>query len=211
MSRGVKLSQYLNVWDKRNFQMSGFRGFLKCFARHIKWSYQRVSRGYSDSDLWDIYSFLQKLIPDMLERYKDRKHGSPSHLGQNVTNEDGFLDNLTCHEEWDKILDQMIFLWRESDEDTCTQKNEYEEDHEKAFLEFTDTYGVLGEKLQTEKEIQEGKKYNYRTVHFMSEIPKYKEIDRKYMDREDELRKYRIECKDKAMDMLKQYFFDLWD
>ena len=53
--------------------------------------------------------------------------GSPAYLGQNYTNEEGILVNDTCHEEWDKILDQMIFLWREIDENTCSQKNPYDE------------------------------------------------------------------------------------
>jgi len=51
--------------------------------------------------------------------------------------------NDTCHAEWDIILERMIFLWRETDEETCSKKRE--------------------------------------------------------------------KCKDEAIDMLKEYFFSLWD
>lgn len=99
-------------------------GLRKC----IRWSYQRVTRGYADCDKWDMYTFLQILIPEMLQDMRDNRHGSPSYLGENYTNADGILVNDTCHDEWDKILNYMIFLWRESAEDTCTRKNPYEEE-----------------------------------------------------------------------------------
>ena len=34
---------------------------------------------------------------------------SPSYLRENYTNEEGILVTDTCHDEWDKILDNMIF------------------------------------------------------------------------------------------------------
>ena len=40
------------------------------------------------------------------------------------------------HEEWDKILNRMIFLWREADEDTCTMMNPHEKEFEKTSAEF---------------------------------------------------------------------------
>ena len=84
------------------------------------------------------------LLPDMLEYLKNHRCGSPGYLGENYTNADGILVNDTCHEAWDKILDRMIFLWRETDE-------------------------------------------------------------------EKKLEQYRINCKDKVMDLMKEHFFALWD
>ena len=106
----------------------------------------------------------------------------------------------------------MIFLWKETDEDTCSKRNSYEDEYMKAFGEFTDKYGLLGEKLQTEEELEENRKRGGGgTVHFMHELPEYKEISDKYHEEERNLEQYRNECKDEAMDMLKQYFFALWD
>ena len=45
-----------------------------------------------------------------------------------------------------------MWLRRESAEDTCTRKNPYEEEYDKAHTEFREKYGLLGEKLQTEGE-----------------------------------------------------------
>lgn len=207
-----------NIWNKHDFVMSGlgkkskllakFKHFCRCFT----WSKQRIVRGYSDYDVWKMFSFLQTIIPNMLQTLKDTRMGSPGYLGKNYTNEDGILVNDTCHDEWNKILDKMIFLWKETDEDACSQKNPYEEEYSKALDEFWKKYGLLGEKLQTEKELEENKKRGGGgTVHFMDEIPAYKDISDKYHEEEKRLEAYRKSCKDEAFDMLKQYFFDLWD
>ena len=82
----------------------------------------------------------------------------------------------------------------------------------KALDEFRDKYDVLGKKLQTPEELEA-----YRngggggTVHFMSELPEYKEISEKYMDEEKKLEQYRIACKDEVMDLMREHFFALWD
>lgn len=207
-----------NIWNRSDFVMCGLGEKSKLFAklRHIKcclkWSKQRIVRGYSDSDLWNMCDYLQMLLPDMLKNLKDNRNGSPGFLGENYTNEEGVLVNDSCHAQWDKILDRMIFLWKETDEAACSKKNPYEEEHSKAFSEFTDKYGVFGEKLQTEEQLEENRRRGGGvTVHFMDELPEYKEISDKYDKEEEKLEKYRNECKDEALDMLKEYFFALWD
>jgi len=208
----------LNIWNGYDFAMAGigerfaFFGRLKHFAQCIKWSRQRIFHGYADCDVWSIYDFLQMLMPEMLQDLKDRRHGSPAFLGEIYTNEEGYLVNDTCHEEWDKILDRMIFLWREIYEDTCSKKNPYEDEYMKAFSEFCDKYGFLGQKLQTPEELENNKiRGGGGTMHSMDELPEYKEIYTKHYEEDKKLEEYRSECKDKAIDMLKEYFFCLWD
>lgn len=139
----------LNIWNSHDFAMSGLgeksriMAMIKHFRRCLKWSRQRVVRGYADCDVWSMFSYLQNLMPDMLQHLKDNRHGSPGFLGENYANEDGILVNDTCHAEWDKILDRMIFLWRETDEETCSKKNPYEDEYMKAFSEFDEKYGFL--------------------------------------------------------------------
>ena len=58
--------------------------------------------------------YLSHLFPEMLQDLRDNRMGSPSYLGEDYMNEDGILVNDTCHAEWDRILDRMIFLWREA-------------------------------------------------------------------------------------------------
>lgn len=204
----------LSIWNKKSFAMSaigekhGIIKKIKHFRKCVKWSWQRVQRGYSDCDVWDMRSYLQELFPAMLTQLRQSRYGSPGYLD---FNEDGSISTEDCHERWNKILDRMIFLWRESNEDTCQKKNPYEEEHDKAFSEFSEKYGVLGEKLQTKEELKKNEKEGLGTIHFMSEIPEYTEIAKKHMDEEVKLEKYREACKDEAMDLMKKYFFDLWD
>ncbi len=206
-----------NVWNKYDFAMSGlgakskFLGKIKHIGRCVKWSKQRIVRGYSDADVWEMYSFLERLLPDMLQTYKETRTGSPGYLGENYVNEEGYSVNDTCHAEWDAILDKMIFLWKESVEDTCSRKNAYEEEYDKAHNEFIEKYGFGGEKLQTEEELEQKRKNGCRTMHFMDELPEYKEISDKYRAEERKLKQYRVECKDEALDLLKKHFYDFWD
>lgn len=125
--------------------------------------------------------YLQRLVPDMLQDLKDNRNGSPSYLGENYTNEEGILVNDTCHDEWDKILDNMIFLWRESNEETCKRINPYYDEYDKAFEEFTEKYGILGDKLRTEAELENDKKFRVRMGHFMDEL--YKLLNYKSNDK----------------------------
>lgn len=175
-----------NVWDKKEFRQCALgkkfkmQEILKYLKRCIKWSCQRIVRGYAECDVWNMDGYLQRLVPDMLQDLKDNRNGSPSYLGENYTNEEGILVNDTCHDEWDKILDNMIFLWRESNEETCKRINPYYDEYDKAFEEFTEKYGILGDKLRTEAELENDKKFRVRTGHFMDELPQYKEISEKY-------------------------------
>ena len=216
--RKKKISSANNIWNKEGFLMCGlgeqcmFLAKIKHIRKCIRWSYQRVVRGYSDYDKWTMYSFLQNLIPEMLQDMRDNRHGSPGYLGENYTNDKGILVNDTCHDEWDKLLDHMIVLWRESAEDTCTRKNPYEEEYDRAHAEFTDKYGFLVEKLQTEEELGENRKRGGGcTMHFMDELTEYKDISDKYNAEELELDTYRLGCKNEAMDLLKKHFYELWD
>ncbi len=82
----------------------------------------------------------------------------------------------------------------------------------KAFEEFTDEYGVLGEKLQTPEELEANRKRGGGgTVHFMREIPEYTEIAEKHREEDLKLEQYRNECKDEVMNLMREHFFALWD
>ena len=207
-----------NIWNKEVFLICGLGekskilAKIKYITKCLKWSRQRIVRGYADCDKWEMFNYLQHLIPDMLQDLRENRMGSPGYLGENYTNEEGILVNDTCHEEWNKILDHMIFLWREADEDTCMRKNPYDEEYYKAHEEFEEKYGFWGEKLQTEEELEANRKCGGGgTIHFMNELPEYKEISEKYFEEERRIEEYRRKCKDEAFDLLKEHFYALWD
>jgi hypothetical protein len=59
----------------------------------IKWKIQRMKRGYSDSDAWNMCDYLLDIIPPMLEQFKDG---------------DSYPAILDSAEEWNTKLDEMI-------------------------------------------------------------------------------------------------------
>lgn len=79
-----------NIWNSYDFAMCGLgeRSKLWVKIKHIKrclrWSKQRIVRGYSDSDMWNMFGYLQILLPDMLQNLKDNRNGSPGFLGENL-------------------------------------------------------------------------------------------------------------------------------
>ena len=148
-----------------------------------------------------------EIMPNMLQQFKETRHGSPCSLGEEYVNEDGILCNDSCHEEWDKILEEMIFLFSEMNEDTCQKKNIYEKEHEKVSKEFEEKYGIFGEKLEKHNNNHE----NGIRVHLPSEFPEYKDIEERYYDYEKELVQYRESCKDKAFVLFAKWFYSLWD
>lgn len=121
----------------------------KLFFNNIKYSYQRITKGYCDKDLWDIDCWFMDIIPRMLQQFKETRCGSPGVLGEYYTDTDGILKNDICHKEWDKILDEMIFLFREMNEETCSRKNTYIEEYNRAPNECKVKY------FEYEKELEE--------------------------------------------------------
>ena len=122
-----------------------------CVAEY-KIQLQRVTKGYCDKDLWNIDYWFMNLMPDMLQQFKDTKHGSPSCLGTEYVDEHGISCNDECHAEWDKILDKMIFLFREMNEEMCQKKKYISEKSMRGVLqEFGSKIWNLWTKLEEEK------------------------------------------------------------
>lgn len=66
--------------------------------------------------------------------------------------------------------------------------------------------------MQTEEELEANRKRGGgRTIHFMKELPEYKEISDKYFEEGQKIEDYRSECKNEALDLLKEHFYALWD
>lgn len=113
--------------------------------------------------------------------------------------------------KWDRILGRMEFLFREANEDTCRKKNPYEEEHDLAREEFTEKYGMFGEMLKTEEELDREKREHTHRLYMMSDVPKYAEISERWLAAERELREYRDRCLKQGMELMMKYFRNLWD
>lgn len=170
---------------------------IRLFFQDLKFCIQRIRKGYCDRDLWNIDYWLLSQLPSMLKEYKESKHGYPS--------------TFENEEAWDAVLDEMIFLFTEAHEKTCSKENPYDDEYYTASNEFTKKYGTLGEKLRTPEEIEKDSKLHCRTAHFMSELPEYKEIYEKHSAASKEIYSYRHDCENKAMALFNKHFHDLWD
>ena len=69
---------------------------MKRLINYIKHCYQRITKGYSYRDLWNIDMWFLNTFPKMLEDFKKVTPGYPGYMTQ---------------EEYYAVLDRMIFLF----------------------------------------------------------------------------------------------------
>ena len=73
---------------------------IKMFFRCIKWSYQRITRGYCDADLWDYFTYHSELIIQSLTSFVNNHNGFPTYL-----NDDTKIEN---DEQWVIYLTEIV-------------------------------------------------------------------------------------------------------
>lgn len=183
---------------KRPWQMIRL---LKQIGRDIRWSHQRVWKGYCDYDLFSIDHWFMKIMPEMLKVFKETRHGSP--LAVNFHSHAVFLDeeerNQDVHGEWDQKLDRMIFLLGEMNEESSAQQNPYKDDYFEAIDKLRE--GPI--------EHPDGSvSYRYPNLY---EHPKYRELAGKYDAEEKRIMQYRLDCKQEFFALFSTHFHDLWD
>lgn len=188
-------------------------GIIKEFAREIRYCHQRIWRGYCDHDIFSIFDWFLGIMPSMLEAFKDNLHGCPDAPGlisHRVFLEDADKDTESM-KAWTEILDKMAFLLKEADESTCSRTNQYEEAFLNARQEFEEKYGKWGEKLLTPKEQDDLKNNRGRRIYFPGDVDEYKELSDHYLEEERRIAEYRRNCKNEALKLFSEWFYDLWD
>lgn len=78
----------------------------------VKYDLQRIDRGWSDRDCWSIDYHLNHVIPQMMKRLKETKHGVPCSCydvpyKENTTE----AEDKKAQDKWDDILDTIIFTF----------------------------------------------------------------------------------------------------
>lgn len=101
---------------------------LAGFPRH---AYQRVTRGYSDRDIWNFDRFLVDIIPPAI---RDLKHADPGHpIDLDVR-------------QWNDILDQIASGF----EDAKRLMNDYDiaaEDRDEMFSNWKRAWSLMGDRF----------------------------------------------------------------
>ena len=88
---------------------SGFRR-IKLFFYRLKWAWQRATRGYCDSDLYDLYSYYAGLMINSLNEFAEKTPGGPWGLSK---------------EEWKTSIKEIATLLAESEEERDFECPEY--------------------------------------------------------------------------------------
>lgn len=86
---------------------------IRNIPTNIKNFYQRGKRGYADCDVWDIRFWFTKTLIPMLEKLRKERYGYPCNMSS---------------KQWDMELERMIYYFKESTDEFCSEKNEYEEE-----------------------------------------------------------------------------------
>ena len=196
-----------------------------------KWKKQRAERGFSDYDVYDINYWFMLIIPEMLSKLIEHNNGYPISFQEEYIKENN-LDPLNispeeqekmgsfCFDKWTNVLLEMKQAFLEGSEETCSYKNKYEEEYNKAFGEFTKVYGVNGELLKgnVKEEHIKDKDGNiletrYRTIKEcrFEDMNEYNQkINDLYVEESKKINGHIQKNKKKALDMFVKYFDDLW-
>ena len=86
---------------------------IRVFFRQFKWAYQRITRGYSDIDWYDMDTHLTMLISQMLRTMADEGMGYPGN------------EEFPTYDSWKDYLYKIIYYLNYSIQDSMP--NEYED------------------------------------------------------------------------------------
>lgn len=159
---------------------------LRMAIKNLKWRIQRFKRGYADIDVWDMDCWFMNIIPKMLKQLRDTTHGAPMLLDEGATDENRFRI-------WNGILNKMIYLAKEMNEETCSYKNEYEEE----FFKYIESENLFSD---------ESSRLPLEIRHELKN-----RISEKYCEQEKTIARYREICKNRFFKLFSKYFYDLWD
>lgn len=188
---------------------------------------QRAKMGYSYYDVSVMDNWFINIIPKMLRDYKKSMQAYPELFTEewfeNNKEEcekygydiDAFYCNTRFDEDaerlskeinkynlrkWEETLDKMIFLFEESNEETCSRKNPYEEEwHEQLSTGIPDY-------LFKKKELKKRKK----NPPPPRDEEAFDKIQALYFEEYKKLEEYRNQCEKEAIEMFAKYLHHLW-
>lgn len=152
------------------------------YWREIKFAWQRMMKGYSDRDTWDIDHWFLETMPNILEDFNKNRHGYPSDVSD---------------EQWEKILNDMIKYFKNADEETT---------------DFINKYSEQWDKMITTKWIKWEKTEDGLYKFFNEPgTPEEDDISKKHSEEEMKKFEYMKENLHKGLELFEKYFYALWD
>lgn len=180
---------------------------------------QRKQKGFSDSDCWSLNYWLGDTFPKMIRNLRDMKNSYPMckfeevdnfpkdwlELEINKMNEVFKSQHYDASDElfnkWYLILTRIAYCLEQTNDELVKIVNEYEDEYNKQ---------VWGD-LSFKNLLIPIKLENNTNAYKLNTNEPDDEIRKKYFEKEDEIAKYRDDMKNEAFDLLKKYFWDLWD
>lgn len=180
---------------------------------------QRKQKGFSDSDCWGLNYWLGDTFPKMIRNLRDMKNGYPMCKFEDVDNfpkdwlelETNKMNEVFKNQHYDTsdelfnkwylILTRIAYCLEQTNDELVKIANEYEDEYNKQ------VWGNLSFKNALIP-IKLGDNTN---AYKLNTNEPDDEIRKKYFEKEDEIAKYRDDMKNEAFDLLKKYFWDLWD
>lgn len=146
-------------------------------------AYQRITRGYADTDWFNMDSHLLELLPAMLKELATHSHSYPG------------TAPFDTYEKWTAWLNEMADNLISCREEEIDKANEYYKEYiESLKLNWNDT-----------KESED--KNGACTIS----NPNHEEISKLYFARSKELGDAAQQRLEDTLEKLSQYFFHLWD
>lgn len=88
--------------------------FIAATGCNIKTAWQRITRGWSDRDTWNLNDYLLEILPEMVDYLREHTLGYPN--------------NFEEPEQWDAFLKlEIINRLKNAREEQTILKNEYQE------------------------------------------------------------------------------------
>jgi hypothetical protein len=82
---------------------------LRLYKREFRYYGQRLTRGWDDSELWNLDNTISEFVLPRLRRFKEYQSGHPSYMTE---------------EEWSGILNQMILAFENNLVDFPTEEQD---------------------------------------------------------------------------------------
>ena len=90
------------------------------FFRRLKYSWQRITKGFCDEDTWDLDKYYTQFFIETLTYFKNNLHSAPGDFSNELD------ENF---QKWEDYLSEMITHFYNSVEENEVKKNEFSKDY----------------------------------------------------------------------------------
>ena len=190
---------------------------------------QFKKKGYITENIWSLDCWLSETFPKMIRELAEITHGAPELDFEEIQNfpvtwvrdtvaeinrkrENSIevkapfdIDNL--FDRWELVLLRMAYCFERAHKFEDFEENEYSEEY------FNQVFGN-DHKMKKHESFRHWWKRTTKKVDGGYQLIQHepdKELEKKYFEREKEIEQNKENFKNEALDLLKKYYYSLWD